>query len=73
MREQRAHRLKRWVAIVTLIASVASFSINANAQRRFHTSAGKARLTELRSVDRLKKTFERDTGKVRLVVLVSPT
>jgi hypothetical protein len=33
----------------------------------------KGTLTDLRSIEPLKQTFEHDRGKVRLVALVSPT
>jgi hypothetical protein len=34
---------------------------------------GKAAISELESIDQLKNAFERDSGRVRLVALVSPT
>jgi hypothetical protein len=40
---------------------------------RSATAARKSRSFELRSMDQLKQAFQRDTGKLRLVALVSPT
>ena len=36
-------------------------------------AASKPELEELRSIDDLRSRFERDAGKVRLVLLLSPT
>jgi hypothetical protein len=77
MRERHADRLKLRFAIATLIAISFSVSALANAgpQRpaRSQTRISRPRLVELRSIDQLKELFQRDTGKVRLVALVSPT
>lgn len=78
--KEKAERLKLRFAIATLIASAAiPFSVsalaNAGVQRpaRSQTRIARPRLRELRSIDQLKELFQRDTGKVRLVALVSPT
>lgn len=80
MRERHAYRLRLRFAITTLIASAAipfgvSGLANAGVQRagRPQTRISRPRLVELRTIDQLKEVFERDAGKVRLVVLVSPT
>jgi len=68
------------VAIVLLIASAAiplsiSAIATAGAQKTRRPTAriSEPRLVELRNIDQLKELFERDTGKVRVVALVSPT
>jgi hypothetical protein len=80
MREQHAHGLKLRFAIVALISSaVIPFSISALANagvqttRRPQPRISRPRLRELRSIDQLQEVFQRDTGKLRIVALLSPT
>ena len=73
MREGYSQRLFP-LGVLALTASLVLCNINANAQRRrLQTPARRVGVTELRTIDQLKDAFQRDTGKVRMVVLVSPT
>ena len=80
MRTQRAYILKRWPAITALIVSAAILvglsAITCDAAQKVGSSAAavrKSRAVELLSLDQLKERFQNDAGKVRLIVLVSPT
>lgn len=79
MREQQTDRLRLRFAIAILIASAAiPLSISALATsgqktKRPNPRIIRPRLVELRSIDQLRELFQRDSGKVRLVALVSPT
>ena len=80
MRMRRADSLKQWPATITLIALAAIlFAISAatgNAAQKPGRSAAvgrTSRIHELVRVDQLKEVFQGDSGKVRLVALVSPT
>ena len=79
MREQQTDRLRLRFAIAILIASAAiplsisALATSAQKTKRPNPRISRPRLVELRSVDQLRELFQRDSGKVRLVALVSPT
>lgn len=70
MRKHHRQQIGRCVAILSLMALLISSA--ASAQRRRHIYPGTT-LVNLHSSDQLKKVFDRDNNKVRMVVLVSPT
>ena len=61
-------RKLRWIAIAVAVLVIAAPS---GRVRLVLTAASS--LSDLRGVDELKTLFNRDVGKVRLVLLVSPT
>jgi|GEM_PF-1222926 len=80
MTQQRAESLPHRPAfILVLLATAILFCLNPSptnaAQKRSRATAAirKPRPVELHSVDQLKEAFESDAGKIRMVVLVSPT
>ncbi len=51
-----------------------SFATQKTAMRKKPlASRGAGKVINLRKVDQLKETFQRDTGKIRLVTILSPT
>lgn len=75
----KSNRLLRQIAITVLIAS-AVIPLNLGALANTRDPAAKQnhrmsrqRLRELGNISQLKEAFQSDAGKVRLVVLVSPT
>jgi hypothetical protein len=80
MRQKPARRLRLCFAIATIVACTAipqsagkRASANSLERRQSRTLNRRVRIAQLRNVDELKEVFQRDFGKVRLVVLVSPT
>ena len=80
MSKLQTSRRKPYLALAILIASAAvPFGVSAltNAAQQpggwTQPRPGSPQIVELSSVDQLKDDFENDNGKVRLVVLVSPT
>lgn len=63
-------RFRRF-ALLVVLAGVAT--VAPSLARTDIVAAAQARLTDLRGVEELRTLFNRDTGKVRLVLLVSPT
>jgi hypothetical protein len=60
--------------LAALLFAVSAETSNAAQKRsRSTTASRKARAPELRSVAQFKDAFQNDTGKLRLVALVSPT
>lgn len=77
-KEMKEHRLKLLLAIIALavfatIASSTAALKGSGSQRPRHTVSRARRTSQLRNVDQLKEAFQRDSGKVRLVALLSPT
>jgi len=80
MRDQYEYHLNQWrrglvLIFVTVLLSVTSPAHQNGAQKphRSRPDSRASRVHELVDVDQLKKLFQRDAGKVRLVALVSPT
>ena len=80
MRAQHNDSLKHWRALIAFVLAsailFASSAARGNAgqeHRRSSSADGTSRIHELVRVDQLKEVFQRDSAKVRLVVLVSPT
>ncbi len=60
-------------ALVVSLCNVGP-SMTATGQRGTVTRGGRnAGVTELRNLDQLREAFQRDSGKVRLIALLSPT
>lgn len=66
---------KQWALIViaTIIFGINSASGVAQKRGRAAVVRPKTQTPELGSVDQFKVSFQNDTGKVRLVALISPT
>jgi hypothetical protein len=56
---------------IRLLAAVLALGIVSNGERAIVSAA--AKLADLRGVEELKTLFNKDAGKIRLVLLVSPT
>jgi hypothetical protein len=56
---------------IRLLAAVLALGIVRGGERAIVSAA--AKLADLRGVEELKTLFNKDAGKVRLVLLVSPT
>jgi hypothetical protein len=65
-----SNRLRRLAVLATLVV-MTMWGPSLVRSDVFATAA--AKLTDLRGVDELKTFFNQDQGKVRLVLLVSPT
>jgi hypothetical protein len=69
---------KQW-AVLLFAAILVAFSAgtdtsNAQTPSRSTAVSGRARvIPELGSVEQLKEAFQNDTGKVRMIALISPT
>ena len=68
---------RQWTLIGVLAAMVFVLSLpsSSGAQKRGRSTATsrKVRAPQPRSVDQFKDAFQNDSGKVRLVALISPT
>jgi Tfp pilus assembly protein PilE len=75
--EYHPNRLRRALALIFVAAllSVTSAAHQNSVQKSHRSRAASrtSRVHELVDVDQLKKFFQDDAGKVRLVALVSPT
>ena len=63
-------RLRRLAVLATLVVATMCGS---SLVRSDVVATAAAKLTDLRGVDELRTLFNQDKGKVRLVLLVSPT
>ena len=80
MKQKQPRGLVLCLAMATILACAVipqsageNASANPREPRRSHAQSSRVRVALLRSVDELKEAFQQDSGKVRLVVLVSPT
>jgi hypothetical protein len=75
--EYHLNRLRRALALIFVAALLSVTSAaHQNAAQKSHRSrpaSRTSRVHELVDVDQLKRLFQNDAGKVRLVALVSPT
>ena len=63
-----------WLRIfITLIIIVAALSLDFYYETLPHLAPGQAPLKDIQSIDTLRTQFNSDTGKTRLILLVSPT
>jgi len=80
MKNQDEVGLKPLRALITLLSVAVLLCVSASAQenaaqksRRVASASRTSRIRELVRIDQLKEVFQRNSGKVRLVALVSPT
>jgi hypothetical protein len=72
-RGRRPSGLGRSVPILFVMLALVSSACTLNRSSETDTTAPSPKVTELRSVTDLQERFDRDSGKVRLILLVSPT
>lgn len=60
-------------AVVFLALVLASTACSSRGNRGNHSATRSAKVTELRSVSELRERFNEDAGKIRLILLISPT
>ncbi len=65
-----ARRVRVMTSVMAVVAVAAFGGLGTNGAAH---AAARPTLTDLRGVDELKTLFNQDAGKVRLVLLVSPT
>jgi hypothetical protein len=81
---KRSHRSRAFIPLVVFLALPAYFtparSCGASSSPEASSQPdalgrvkGKGKVNDLRSIEPLKQAFQRDSGKIRLVALVSPT
>jgi len=59
--------------LITLIIFIIALSMNFYYETRPTLAPGQAPLRDIQSVDTLRTQFNSDSGKTRLILLVSPT
>ena len=59
--------------VIALIILVAALSLGIYFETRPRLAPGQAPLTDIQSIETLRAQFNRDVGKTRLIILVSPT
>jgi len=72
IRAGRRYRLVRLIPIVTALA-LASSACTSRADPGTESATRNGTVTELRSVSELEERFNEDSGKIRLILLISPT
>ena len=60
-------------SIFILIILLATVSLGIYLETRPRLAPGQAPLTDIQSIETLRAQFNRDVGKTRLIILVSPT
>ena len=84
MKRQTANKILFWLVLLIIIScasgSLGNIAVTGDGAQTSSAPPAKAKITagndslpRLRSLDQLKDVFRRDTGKVRLVALLSPT
>lgn len=63
----------RLALLVATLSALALVSSSCSPDRATESSATSSKVTELRSVTELQDRFNEDSGKVRLILLISPT
>lgn len=63
----------RFALLVPMLSALALVSSSCSPYRATESSAKTSKVTELRSVSELQDRFNEDSGKVRLILLISPT
>ena len=59
--------------VVILVLVLASSTCTSRGNQGDHSAIRSAKVTELRSVPELRERFNEDSGKIRLILLISPT
>jgi hypothetical protein len=59
--------------ILALIILVIAISLAVYFETRPRLAPGQAPLTDIQNIETLRTAFNRDVGKTRLIILVSPT
>ncbi len=60
-------------SIIALIILVIALSLGIYFETRPRIAPGQKPLTDIQNIETLRTAFNRDTGKTRLIILVSPT
>jgi ABC-type glycerol-3-phosphate transport system substrate-binding protein len=72
--EPRAARVLRLAALAALVlAAAACGGSGSESGKEAAEASGSGAVTDLTSVDQLRERFNADAGKLRLIVLASPT
>jgi hypothetical protein len=61
------------ILLAAILVGVSASEINASQNARRYSTPGRKSRIQLRNVNHFKEAFQNDTGKVRLVALISPT
>ncbi len=72
-RGRRSPRLGYLFSILLVALALLSSACTSSTSSRPGTTATSPKVTELRNVSDLQEQFNRDSGKVRLILLVAPT
>ncbi len=72
-RGRRSPRLAYLVSILVVALALVSSACTSSRSSAAGTTATSPNVTELGSVSDLQERFNRDAGKVRLILLLSPT
>ena len=63
-----------WIRILlTLIILITALLMDFFYETRPHFAPGQAPLKDIQNIETLRTQFNSDTGKIRLIILVSPT
>jgi hypothetical protein len=71
--EKRRNLLLVVSVVLLLLLGLDSAAPSAQKSKRSVAAPRRVDISEIHSTEKLKEAFERDTGKVRLVALLSPT
>jgi hypothetical protein len=78
VKRKRANRTLTLLAMIAFAIVPACFNDSFAAQKaarriKPHTTKHAARVIELRDIEQLQAAFQRDAGKIRLAMILSPT